>query len=306
MVVSSRTDGRYGKGSHTIGLEDAPELSIDAPRLAIMLNDAFNAPGYQPPLLPSTAIELMSLARGPDVTFPRVAALVQKEPLLATQVLRLAQSPVYRRSEPVRSLEQAASLLGLRALADLFLQASLTARVFRAPAYEGPMNELRDHSVATAVVARLVSRETSFSDEYAFLCGLLADVGIAASLIVLGEKFGGGHGKPPPIPVSIFWPVIRDAHEAVTDRLAQIWKLPADVRLIIAHHHSLKVGGIVHPMAAVVCVADSIATRLAGREQPPLEAGQVPVAMDALRLGEAQIAAISWDAERLLGSERLG
>ena len=156
----------------------------------------------------------MQLARRPDVTFPMVAALLQKEPLLATQVLRIAQSPVYRRAEPVRSLEQAASLLGLRALADLFLQASLTARVFRAPAYEGTMNRLRDHAVATAITARLVCRETAFSDDYAFLCGLLHDVGTAACIIVLADS--AARGKTDPLPLHLVWPVINGMHEAMS------------------------------------------------------------------------------------------
>jgi hypothetical protein len=162
-VHTFRNNPRYGNGSHTIRDCDEEDATVDLVELASTLDATFSAVGYQPPLLPSIALELMNIARKPDVTFPVVASLLEKEPLLASQVLRIAQSTIYRRASPIRSLEQAASLLGLRALADLFLQASLTTRVFRAPTYQEPMNQLRDHalrrrfSLASSVV-RLRSR----------------------------------------------------------------------------------------------------------------------------------------------------
>lgn len=307
-VMDSHTRGilRDDPGGQSVAVPPDGQCQVDAGQLTAMFDAAFEAPNYQPPVLPSTALELMHLARRPDVTFPRVAALLRREPLIVTQVLRLAQSPVYRRAEPVRSLEQAASLLGLRALADLFVQATLTARVFRAPAYEAPMNQLRDHSIATATIARIVCRETSFAEDYAYLCGLLHDVGIAASIIVLAERFGGGPGKPPPVPVSVFWAVVRETHEATADRLAALWNLPADVRVVIGHHHSLEVGGEVHPLAAVVCVADSIAMQLAERVETAAERAQVAVAIRALGLREGQLRTISDSAAQSLAASMPG
>lgn len=299
-MISRRHVHGYGQGLATIELEDLPELAVDRAGLAAMFLASFDAPEYQPPLLPSTALELLQVARRPDVTFPAVAALIQREPLIASQVLRLAQSPVYRRAEPIRSLDQAARTIGLRGLADLFLQASLTARVFRAPAYEGPMTRLRDHSIATAIVARLVCRATSLADDYAFLCGLLHDVGTAACLIVLADRFGGGPGKGPSAPVRTFWPVISELHEATAMKLAEMWQLPADVRLVIGHHHRLTVGGMVHPLAAVVCVADSIATELGAGFETEVDRRQVELATAALRLTPAQVQSVVREATPLL------
>lgn len=201
----------------------ARQYGIDPVQLEARFKAAFYAPDYQPPVLPAVALELMALARQPDVTFPKVAALLESDPVLAGQLLRLVQSPVYRRSQAVRSLEHAVSVLGLRAVSDLFLQVSLSARVFRAPAYEGPMTEVREHSAALAILSRLICCETTFSDDYAFLCGLLHDIGTAVSIILLADDFGGGRGKRDPVPLSAFWPVIRATHEATGARLAELW-----------------------------------------------------------------------------------
>ncbi len=272
---------------------------LDPIQLGAMLESTFNAPGYQPPLLPSTAIQLLEITRQPDVTFRVVAMLLKKEPLIASQVLRIAQSPAYRRVAPVRSLEHAASLLGLRTLSDLFLQVAVTARVFRAPGYEQPMSQLRDHSAATAIVSRLLCHETDCSDDYAFLCGLLHDVGTAACLIALAESLGAGdHGSLPPL--TQFWPVIRDMHEVASARLAQIWQLPPDVGIIIGHHHSLLWHEAIHPHAAIVCIADSIATELGHPFESELDGDQFSRAQAALQLTDADLDRVRRSAERVL------
>jgi HD-like signal output (HDOD) protein len=296
-MVSARLNPEYGRGEHTIEDEDP---GLDPAELTTMIQAAFNAPGYQPPVLPATAVELLQISRRPDVTFPVVARLIEKEPLLASQLLRIAQSPVYRRAAPIRSLEQAASLLGLRALADLFLQASLSARVFRAPGYEQPMNELRDHSVATAIIARLVCRETYLADEYAFLCGLLHDVGVAACIIVLADQARTNPATRGRLTWGLVRPVVLTMHEQASLKFGELWQLPADVRLVIGHHHSLVVGGMVHPLAAVVCIADSLAADLGRGIESEVDARQVAVAESSLNLSKVQIEKLRLDAERLL------
>jgi HD-like signal output (HDOD) protein len=275
--------------------------TIDQVRLGAMLESTFHTPGYQPPLLPSTAMELIEITRRPDVTYRVVAAVLEKSPLIASQVLRIAQSAAYRRAAPIRSLDQAASLLGLRTLADLFLQATLTSRVFRVAGYEKPMNRLRDHSAATAIVSRLVCHETSYTDDYAFLCGLLHDVGTVACIIALVECGNGERDGGPP-PFAQAWPVIRDMHEVASARLAQIWQLPSNVGVVIGHHHSLASKGVVHPLAAIVCVADAIATELGHAFESEIDSDQVARAQTALELTDAQLTGIRRSAERMLSA----
>jgi HD-like signal output (HDOD) protein len=260
-----------------------------------MIESTFNAPGYQPPMLPATALELLEISRRPDVTFPVVATLIRKEPLIASKVLRLAQSPAYRRASPVRSLEQAASLIGLRTLADLFMQAALAIRVFRVPAYANPMSQLRDHSAATAIVSRLVCQEISLPHDYAFLCGLLHDVGSVACILALADRFGE---NPPPL--ADVWPVIRSMHEVASARLAEIWELPSDIGVVIGHHHSLAWKASACPLAAVVCIADSIATELGYAFESEVDEDQVARAKSDLGLSDEQMSGVRRTAEWLL------
>jgi hypothetical protein len=79
-----------------------------------------------------------------------------------------------------------------------------------------------------------------------------------------------------------------------------MWQLPADVRWVIGHHHVLAAGGPVHPLAAVVCVADSIATALGRGFELETDASQVARAATSLSLTSAQLEKVTLEARRLL------
>lgn len=255
MAVNRQREG-YGRGIHAIA---AGELDLlDAIDVSRRLLETFQAPDYAPPRLPAAATQLLELTRKPGVAVRQIVELLQNEQMLAAEVLRLSQSSLYGGGGNVKTLDEAIVRIGLHRASDLFLSAALNMRVFRTPGYEAQMNRLRRHSAAVAHIARLVSRQTSVFDEYAFLCGLLHDVGIAAALIAFAEL--GPRGSAPAF--ELVWPAIEGAHERSGGILARLWKLPAEVALVIEHHHHFTIGGRAHPAAAAVCVADWIASEL--------------------------------------------
>src|SRR5262249_21601994 len=158
----------------------------------------------------------------------------------------IAQSVAYSCSEPVRTLDEAIVRLGLKRVIDLFFQAALEMRVFRASGYDVEMEALRWHSMLTADAARLVCRQTAGLDEYAFLCGLLHDVGSAACILALSELAKGGAK----IELKDAWPTVLDIHESCSELLARIWQLPPDIALVLRLHHTLLRDGRLHPLAA--------------------------------------------------------
>jgi putative nucleotidyltransferase with HDIG domain len=227
------------------------------------------------------------------VTVPQVVALIERDPLVAARLLRAAQSPLYTRSgtPPVQSLQQAALRLGIDALVQLFIEITTAVKVFRAQGYDEPMAELRRHSVATAYVARLVCRETSLYDEYAFMCGLLHDVGMAACMIVLSAERGG---KPPaPGSLEVEWPAIVEAHAEASSLLCSRWKLPADVVTIVGAHHTIRVGEHPHPMAAVIAIAEHLAVEMGFGDRTEVGDYGVPaLALEVLGLDFGRVAAL--------------
>lgn len=251
--MNKRSEG-YGRGEVTI--DEAELVLTDPAEVLSKLRAALEAPTYEPPVLPAVALELLEISRKPDVSFSDVRRLMERDPLVAAKVLRCAQSSAYS-SNPgaVRTMEDALVRLGMQTLGSIFMEAAMRMKVFRAPGYEEPMRALGRHSAATAHLARHVARRTAVYDEYSFLCGLLHDVGIAASFIVL-TQLGRGQAVPA---FDDVWSAVREVHETASAAVCRAWKLPPDLTLVIAHHHQVSIGGHVHPVAAVLSLADWIA-----------------------------------------------
>lgn len=157
------------------------------------------------------------------------------------------------------------------------------------------MEALRKHSVLCAHLARLVCRRTGFPDEYAYMCGLLHDVGIAAGLLVLGDV---KRDEKPPTYDEIR-ASIEAVHEPASAVLGRVWELPADVQLVLGHHHHFTIGGRAHPLAAAVCLADFLAAEVGARSGTEVNVMDGRRAVQELRLGERDVTALLREAEAL-------
>jgi HD-like signal output (HDOD) protein len=231
----------------------AAGLDIDSLKLKLL--SLFRSADYKAPLLPAVAVELLELSKKAKVNAGEIADLLGRDPLLAGQTLRIAQSASYAGASPVRSLDDAIVRLGLSRVTDLFFQAALEMRIFRAPGYDTEMEALRRHCSFTADTARLVCRRTLGFDDYAFLCGLLHDVGVAACILAM-EELGRGGDK---VPFELAWPSVKEIHQSCSELLANIWRLPPDLATVLKLHHRLAQDGHIHPLAAVVATADGLA-----------------------------------------------
>ncbi len=250
----SREDADYGMGEVELDLNELGLLS--ASELTERLVQTFESPNYKPPRLPVVATQLLALAQDPDVEFSAIEALLEQDAMLAGEVLSVARSAFYSRSRQVDSLHAALVLLGLRKLQEVVMQAAMNLRVFRSASYADKMEQLRLHCRATAHIARFVSMYTPFDEEQAFLCGLLHDVGFAGILLVLGDV---ARGETPP-DLEELWPAIDAAHVKAGERMVELWGLPPEIAMTIGAHHQVKIQGYEHPLAATICVAEALST----------------------------------------------
>jgi putative nucleotidyltransferase with HDIG domain len=262
------TDADYGLGEHLIDV-DRMHL-IDEAELTERLVRTFSAPSYHPPRLPAVATELLELSHRADASFQQIEALLAKDVMLAGEILAIARSAFYSGSRPVQTLQAALVRIGLTKLREVVVEAAMNLRVFRSASYSGCMERLRRHSVATANLCRILSRYAPVTQDRAFLCGLLHDVGIAGVLLMLGES---ERGKAAP-DLLVLWPAIDAAHARAGARMVTLWKLPDEIATIVAAHHQVSLDGVEHPMAATVCLAEELAVELGlGFVPPPDEKG---------------------------------
>lgn len=294
-------DANYGKG--VVVLQDADQAAnAHAEAICERLNAVFLSPDYAPPVLPAAAVEVHKLTQTKDVRVEQILAVLEKDPLLAARILRVASSPVYG-GQVVDSLQTAVMRLGLRTLADLVWEVALNMRVFRSKAYEAPMEAVRRHSIAVAHVSRAIAKLTPVPLEYAFLCGLLHDVGAAAALHLLGE--GGSNAGAGPLTADVLEIVLGKAHAEASQLVAKLWALPGDVQLVLANHHTVTVQGYAHPTAAIIAVAERAITEESGKSAKLLawdntREQALMAARDALSLSARSLDAVKKDTRNIL------
>jgi HD-like signal output (HDOD) protein len=288
---------------------DAGDLRfVSAKEVTAALRARFGSPSYQPPLLPVVAMEVMALSHQREASADALAELLSRDPMLTGSVLRLAQSPVYSGQSPVRSVRQAVVRLGLATMRDVVMEVAMNLRIFRAPGFAAALEQLRRHSTSVAYLSRAVCRFASLESELAFLCGLLHDVGIAASLVVLAED-----PELRSIGVEHVLAAIDEVHCEATGQLARLWKLPPETHVVLERHHTLRIDGHIHPLIAVLAVAEELVVEAGGAVALTGESGvrflldqdgpgRLAAASEALRLNDKMLAELRREAAATLAA----
>jgi putative nucleotidyltransferase with HDIG domain len=217
------------------------------------------SPTYRPPLLPTVALEVHKLSYRADVNADQLVAVLEQDAVLAAQVLRVAGSAAYGGwGDGEVSLRQAVVRLGMRNLAILVWEVATGMRIFRSARYSTFMEEMRRHSTACAHLCRLIATRKGVAADTAFLCGLLHDIGMAATLLVLAERPKDEPAIAPPVLDEI----LRETHQEVSGMIAQLWKLPAEIADVLANHHSGQVRGQPNELAAIVAICEEMSRDL--------------------------------------------
>jgi HD-like signal output (HDOD) protein len=197
------------------------------------------------PACPAIMLEVMSEARKEEPDFNRITKLVGNDAGISASVLKLANSPAFRRGSNIGSISQAVSLLGLRkvmlAVNTLFLRKSVIAPN---PAARAFLEKFWDKSSHTAEVASMLTRALpGMSDEDAYSIGLFHDSGIP----VLMQRFPD-HPFENNLVESNWGSIHSDEerllgtnHAVVGHLLAHNWGLPSHICQTILHHHDMNI-----------------------------------------------------------------
>jgi len=211
------------------------------------------------PVLPESATQVVAATQDADVDARRLVDLLDRDPVLASQILRMANSAAYATRGQVVSLRQAVTHLGLRTVGDLALAASVRAAVFSDPRYARELRAVWRHAAASAAFAREAARLLRAPVESAFLCGLLHTIGkpfvLRVSLDVAAEV-----GVE--LPLEEVLALVDELHVPAGKLLAASWKLPSAVVLAIAAGDTYERSD--DPLPMITVLAGRLATFLLG------------------------------------------
>jgi len=218
--------------------------------------------------LPEVTAKIVQTVEDPKSTAAQLHKIVAHDPALATRILKVVNSAFYGLPGQIGSVERAIVLLGLNAIKNIAVAASL-GQLFRGVKLcEGfTAKDLWTHCVAVGVVARDLAKQMKIPlvDE-AFLAGMIHDVGILVSLQTAPEptrlvcekarQHTGGDFDFCALERQMMGGV---DHQMLGARLAQAWKFPYACQMVAGHHHNPHtVSDNQHLLIWLVYVADTL------------------------------------------------
>lgn len=185
------------------------------------------------PALPTTTAKVLECLDQEDLDIDQVGKLIGSDPVLSLDLLRLVNSSAFAPKSPIDNHHRAVSMLGTKRLR-AFLVASSARQVFlsRIPEVRETFNQLWQHSVGVAALARQVAVHAGFEDRDApYMAGLMHDVGkpiVAVHLFEL-EKSMARWQQSTWIDARSWLRIVNEIHRPVGTAVAKRWGLPTGV-----------------------------------------------------------------------------
>jgi len=165
-----------------VSLNPAAALSsLDSQVARDYLCDALQLPQSIAPM-PHLCAKLAELTAHEETDSVQLVRLVQSDPMVAGEIMRVANSAALRPRNAIASLQQAVSWLGVATVRNITVATVLHGEVFSAPGHEPEAEELWREAWLGGLWAKEIARLRRKHVETAFLAGLMHRAGAALAL----------------------------------------------------------------------------------------------------------------------------
>jgi HD-like signal output (HDOD) protein len=231
-----------------------------------LITEAINAISHIA-TLPEITLKIIELVDNPRSTAQDLNKLISNDPALVSRILKVVNSAFYGLPGQIGSINRAVVLLGLNAVKNIVIAASLT-KLFRggkvSPHFSA--KDLWTHSIAVGVMSKMIvgKLHNALPDE-AFLAGLIHDIGILVELQALREplvEVAERAAKESVKYIDLETQVMGVDHQSLGTALTMKWKFPRSFQYVTGHHHNpLGLAPECRWLTMVIYVADNICCR---------------------------------------------
>lgn len=215
------------------------------------------------PVAPVILHKALRLTSDLQSSIDDISRNISADQILASKVIRMSNSPAYGRLKEVSSLQEAITILGFSQVKSIIITAS-TLQIFQSGTQAGIAKILWQHSLATALAARLIVQKFGGLDkEEAYLCGLLHDIG---KLVLLQTAPYAYEDVIEKVKTNLTFIKVEGNefgfnHVNVGHVLLSKWRFPSNLISQISTHHSTKPDQIAPSMSIgrVIAIANTIA-----------------------------------------------
>lgn len=247
--------------------------------------------------LPEITLKIIKLVEDPNSTAQDLNKVITNDPALGARILKVVNSAFYGLPGQIGSINRAIVLLGLNAVKNIAIAASLS-KLFRGgqicPSFNA--KDLWMHSIAVGTATRLLAEKAGLGlPDEAFLAGLIHDLGIMVEIQACKTKFVEAiqvmDATPGMTMKQAELQVLGAHHEEFGAALCKAWKFPASFAYVTGfHHRPLEVAPQQRTLTSLVHIADIISADLEKGFSKDLETREInPALLDQLNITMAQI-----------------
>ncbi len=219
--------------------------------------------------LPEVTLKIIRLVEDPDSTAQDLNNVISNDPALGARILKVVNSAFYGLPGQIGSTNRAIVLLGLNAVKNIAVAASLT-KLFRGGQICASFNarDLWHHSIAVGACTRLLAAKSGLGlPDEAFLAGLIHDIGLMVELQARRAQFVEvveTLDQNPNLTLrETEIKVIGANHEQFGAELCRLWKFPVSFSYVTGfHHRPLELEPQNRRLTCIVHIADILSSRL--------------------------------------------
>ncbi len=219
------------------------------------LEDIENLPAF-----PQITLEITYLLRKESTSSKNLYDLIQKDPVLVSQILKTANSPFYGLHRKVSSLMHAINLLGFAQIENIVIASALLSTIKKFPVGKRfNTNQFLDHSFGCGITARIISNILNFnSSGLEFSAGVIHDIGKVVLGLYDHEDFDRILNYAYKNNKSFYESekeLFGITHCDFAEKLLKKWNLPDElIDCVVNHHNPQKAKNQI--MSSIISVAD--------------------------------------------------
>ena len=212
------------------------------------------------PVLPAVTQNVLQLSFDENCDGKKLSALIHQDQSLASHLLRIANSPAYAPTDPIVSLQQAVTRLGIGKIREIALLVIANATELKVAGWEAWIRTMFTLGLAAGMYAKRIAKERRWNAEEGFLCGLLHGIGRPVLLHALSEieielKVDVLQG----LPAEVVEKTIESLHPRVGGMLLKSWKLPVRLADTISQQHHFEQATEVAQTVSMTALAADLA-----------------------------------------------
>ncbi|NOY13408.1 MAG: response regulator [Deltaproteobacteria bacterium] len=222
------------------------------------------------PALPENYSQVQGCISADEVDIEKMAAIISLDVALTSTLLHWANSALFGQRFRVDCIKKALVVLGTDIVISLILSEAVSQSVAGSiPPIDGfELNNFKNHSITTAIIARLLIKSLHSADneqqDRAFIAGLLHDIGKLVAAKYFRVQFAAAlkHAAQQDCPLhAAETEIMGVAHTELGSYLAEWWALPHFIANTIQLHHRPETSPVEPEVINAVYLANQLSYR---------------------------------------------